>query len=110
MSEDNSSEALSTSNNINSNGASHVYFEVGDDLKEKTDTLANVVMVNDSPSTIIFCNSFADSDIVELVLQKRGVEATKLGRELSSAQKQHLAKALQNEDHLVVITTDRSSD
>ncbi|MCB0352062.1 MAG: DEAD/DEAH box helicase [Bdellovibrionales bacterium] len=56
----------------------HVFFEVGADLLAKPEALCNLITVMGNPRAAVFCNSPSDTDLVEVLLKKRGISAKKL--------------------------------
>ncbi|MCB0336982.1 MAG: DEAD/DEAH box helicase [Bdellovibrionales bacterium] len=56
----------------------HVYYEVGNDLLAKPNALADVLEMSNNASTIIFCNTPSEADMVNVMLSKKGIPSYKL--------------------------------
>ncbi len=56
----------------------HCYVEVGGDLLSKPSSLSDFLEQLGFPTAIIFCNTPSDTDLLEVLLKKRGIPATKL--------------------------------
>lgn len=58
--------------------ATHRYVEVGNDLLAKPDALAQLLLIRGMPSTVVFCNSPSEADMVEVILRKKTISCSKL--------------------------------
>lgn len=57
---------------------SHEYYEVGHELLAKPEALATVLETEGTLRAIVFCNSPSDTDLLEVLLKKKGLKAKKL--------------------------------
>lgn len=56
----------------------HSTVDVGGDLLAKQNAIADIIESEGLPSSIIFCNQPSDTELVEVVLRKRGIRCRKL--------------------------------
>lgn len=56
----------------------HEYYEVGRDLLSKPNAIVDLFEIAGRPKTIIFCNAPSDADLMEVLLNKKGIKAQKL--------------------------------
>lgn len=83
----------------------HVYYEIGGEVLDKSNTLGNILDVERFGSTLVFCNSFSDTDMVEVVLKKKGIAYYKLTTDQPRAKIQ-VAKLAHEHSGNVIITVD----
>ncbi|MCB0329374.1 MAG: DEAD/DEAH box helicase [Bdellovibrionales bacterium] len=57
---------------------SHEYYEVGHELLAKPEALATLLETEAGIRAIVFCNSPSDTDLLEVMLKKKGLKAKKL--------------------------------
>jgi len=86
----------------------HFYYEIGGELLDKTKALCNIIESEKARSVLVFCNTLADTDLVEVLLKKRGLQVAKLAQDLPRARVQ-LAKLVKETEGLVVVTTDQAA-
>ncbi|MGA1192123.1 MAG: helicase-related protein [Bdellovibrionota bacterium] len=57
---------------------SHEYYDIGHDLLAKPEALATLLETEEKIRAIVFCNSPSDTDLLEVILKKKGLKAKKL--------------------------------
>ncbi|NBW41055.1 hypothetical protein EBR25_08635 [bacterium] len=57
---------------------SHEYYDIGHDLLAKPEALATLFETGSDVRAIVFCNSPSDTDLLEVMLKKKGLKAKKL--------------------------------
>ena len=88
---------------------SHVYYEVGSELLAKPTALTQLIEGSDARATIVFCNSASDTDLVEVLLKKRGVAAQKLLGSISPDKAARVAEQLEKGEITTIVATDASA-
>lgn len=84
----------------------HSFLEVGNDLLAKPDALAALLLVKNLPTTLIFCNSPSEADMVDVMLKKKGVTTSKL---IGNVPFQKVAQEIQrahNREICAIVITD----
>jgi Helicase conserved C-terminal domain len=56
----------------------HAYMEVGGDLTSKPSALGDFLEAHSSCSALVFCNQSSDTEFVEVMLRKRGIQCERL--------------------------------
>ncbi|MBN8549846.1 MAG: hypothetical protein J0M12_11075 [Deltaproteobacteria bacterium] len=84
----------------------HVYYEISNDLLSKPTALCDILETEGTPSTVVFCNSPSDVDLVEVMLKKRGISAKKLVGHLPPAKVVDAVKQTQRGELAVLVVTD----
>lgn len=84
----------------------HVYYEIANDLLSKPTALCDILESEGVPSTVVFCNSPSDTDLVEVMLKKRGISAKKLVGHLPPAKVVDAVKQAQRGELAVLVVTD----
>ncbi|MCB0321438.1 MAG: DEAD/DEAH box helicase, partial [Bdellovibrionales bacterium] len=56
----------------------HEFIEVGHELLAKPEALATIIEVEGRPRVAVFCNNPSETDLLEVLLKKRGIRAKKL--------------------------------
>lgn len=56
----------------------HCYYEVGNDLLSKPNALCDIIQAEGYPTTVVFCNSPSEADMVEVMLKKKSISCCKL--------------------------------
>ncbi len=84
----------------------HCYYEVGGELLAKPNGLCDILEAKGLPPTLIFCNSPSDTDFVEVLLKKRGINATKLIGYVPPAKVSRTIEKLHNREISVIVITD----
>jgi superfamily II DNA/RNA helicase len=88
---------------------SHVYYEVGSELLAKPTALTQLIEGSDARTTIVFCNSASDTDLVEVLLKKRGVSAQKLIGSVSPEKIARTIEQLNSGEITTIVATDASA-
>lgn len=60
------------------NDIKHVYYEVGREILSKPNLLCDIVETLETYPVLIYCNTPSDTDFVEVMLKKRGINSQKL--------------------------------
>jgi ATP-dependent RNA helicase DeaD len=96
---------LSESNDENEPNIEHFYCEVGGELLSKALALCDIIETQNPRSAIIFCNTKAETEFVEILLRRRGFDARRMNSDLSQSQRQKvITKIKADELHLLVAT------
>lgn len=88
----NNEEKETANSEANGTEPKHLYFEVSDELLAKPNALCDIIEYYDYCPTIIFCNLPSDTDLVKVILKKRGINAKKL---IGHVQPGNVAKSAQ---------------
>lgn len=94
-----------TSNNGLSH-LSHVFYEIGGELLSKPNALAQIIEGNGSGGVLIFCNTPSDTDLVEVLLKKRGISAKKLIGNVPQPKLEKTLEALHAGEVTALVVTD----
>jgi ATP-dependent RNA helicase DeaD len=84
----------------------HFYFKVADMLLAKIDATEKVIAKFTPRSSIIFCNTKSDTDFVEVVLRKRGVNLVKINSDLPQSKRDSVLRQFRDEAIDVMVATD----
>lgn len=84
----------------------HLYFEVGSDLLAKPTALTQLIDGWAVPAAIVFCNTPSDTDLVEVLLKKRGVSARKLIGNVPQEKLDKTLEQLQSGELSTIVVTD----
>lgn len=96
---------LSESNDEDEPDIEHFYCEVGGELLSKALALCDIIETQNPRSAIIFCNTKAETEFVEILLRRRGFDARRMNSDLSQSQRQKvITKIKADELHLLVAT------
>lgn len=99
-----------TNTNSQSNTpVSHQYVEVENDLLSKPNALANILLVEQVPATIVFCNSPSEADLVVVMLKKKNISSEKMIGHVPFQRAHELASALRSGEISVLVVTDISA-
>lgn len=83
----------------------HLFHEVTGELLSKPEALADYLEANDLPSTLIFCNQASETDLVEVMLKKRGISNRKLLQHLNPTKvAQTVAQVTSGEVAALIVT------
>ena len=108
MQNENVNEQNTTTQNIEQL-VSHIYYEVGSELLSKPHALCDIVEAQKGASTVVFCNTPSDADLVEAMLRKRGANVRKLIGNAPPMKIHETKMALQNGQLAVLVLTDISA-
>ncbi len=84
----------------------HVYFEIGGELLSKPNALAQIIEGNALNAALVFCNTPSDTDLVEVLLKKRGVAARKLIGNIPPPKLEKTMSQLKEGEITTVVVTD----
>src|SRR5690606_7280464 len=84
----------------------HFLCKVGSGVSDKMDALADFLLVRGSASAIIFCNTKSDTELVEVMLRRRGMSARRLNSDLSQSQRVRVMEKLHSGDFQYLVATD----
>lgn len=98
MSEDTTNDGLSH--------VTHVYYEIGGELLSKPNALAQIIEAKGTGGVLIFCNTPSDTDLVEVLLKKRGISAKKLIGNVPQSKLEKTLEALHNGEVTALVVTD----
>jgi ATP-dependent RNA helicase DeaD len=84
----------------------HYIVDVGIGVATKTAPLV-YALENFSPrSAIIFCNTKADTELVEMILKRKGFKAEKMNSDLAQKQRENIMERMRSGDLKILIATD----
>lgn len=84
----------------------HFYCMVEGATMGKIDALAHLLKNNKEDAAIIFCNTKSDTELVEVCLKYRGLDARKINSDLSQRERDNVLTSLRNGDLRYLIATD----
>ncbi len=84
----------------------HFYCNVGGATMSKIDALAQILQSNKEDAAIIFCNTKSDTELVEVCLKYRGLDAKKINSDLSQRERDNVLTSLRNGQLRYLIATD----
>ncbi len=87
----------------------HVYYEVSRDLLSKPNALCDLIDIAGRPPTLIYCNQPSDTDLIEVMLKKRGILASKMIGHVPDRAVHAAAQQIQNGELQVLVVTDISA-
>jgi ATP-dependent RNA helicase DeaD len=93
----------------NNNMTEHSYIEVGSDVLDKTNALCDILETAASDGVLVYCNSDSDTDLVQVILRKRGFEVERIlseRAEWNSSNPADVMKKVANKEISAVITND----
>lgn len=86
--------------------AQHVFYEVSNDLLSKPTALCDILEAEGLPSSVIFCGSPSDADLVDVMLKKRGISSRKLVGHVPPAKTSTTMKQARDGQVTAVVVTD----
>lgn len=84
----------------------HSYIDVGGDVLGKPNALCDLIEAAGCPSTLVFCNMPSDTDLVQVILKKRGIKCAKLIGHITDSLSGKIIREAQSGVAPVVIATD----
>jgi ATP-dependent RNA helicase DeaD len=84
----------------------HLYHRVDGQLTSKATALAGFLRDIRPRSTIVFCNTKSDTELVEIMLRKRGFEPERLNSDLSQKEREDTMNRFRSGDLKLLIATD----
>jgi ATP-dependent RNA helicase DeaD len=84
----------------------HFYCEVGGDLMAKPSVLCDIIETQRPLSTIIFCNTKSDTQLVEALLRRRGFDARRINSDLTQSARNKIMQKIKSKDLQFLVATD----
>ncbi len=87
----------------------HSYIEVGSDVLDKTNALCDIIETSSADGVLVYCNSDSDTDLVQVILRKRGFEVERIlsdRAEWNESDPAETMKKVANKEISAVITND----
>lgn len=84
----------------------HLYCEVGGDLMAKPHALCDLIETLRPRSSIIFCNTKSDTQLVEALLRRRGFDARRINSDLTQSQRERVMQKIRAGDLQFLVATD----
>lgn len=84
----------------------HLFCRVDGTLTAKTEALAAYLRNQAPRSAIVFCNTKSDTELVEILLNKRGFEAKRLNSDLSQKERDRVMTSFRSGELKLLIATD----
>ncbi len=91
------------------NMTQHSYIEVGSDVLDKTNALCDLIETAGAEGVLVYCNSDSDTDLVQVILRKRGFEVERIlsdRAEWNQSNPTDVMKKIANKEIAAVITND----
>jgi ATP-dependent RNA helicase DeaD len=91
------------------NMTQHSYIEVGSDVLDKTNALCDLIETAGAEGVLVYCNSDSDTDLVQVILRKRGFEVERIlsdRAEWNQSNPSDVMKKIANKEIAAVITND----
>ena len=84
----------------------HLYIEVGSSIMDKPNALCDIIETQRPQSAIIFCNTKSDTQLVEVVLRRKGFDARRLNSDLSQSQRNKVIQKIRDRELQLLVATD----
>jgi len=84
----------------------HLFVEVGSEVMAKPNALCDIIETYRPGSSIVFCNTKSDTELVEALLRRRGFEARRLNSDLSQKQRERVMKKIKSKELPILVATD----
>ncbi|MDD2942143.1 MAG: DEAD/DEAH box helicase [bacterium] len=84
----------------------HLYCDVAGDLMAKPRALCDIIETSRPATAIIFCNTKSDTQLVEVLLRRRGFDARRINSDLSQSQRNKVMTRIRNKDIQFLVATD----
>lgn len=84
----------------------HYFIEVGGDILSKPSSLSDLLEQQGFPTAVVFCNTPSDTDLLEVLLRKRGIAATKLIGYVPPQKLERTLERLKAKELTTVVVTD----
>jgi ATP-dependent RNA helicase DeaD len=88
------------------NSTQHCFVEVGGDLLSKPSSLSDLLEQLGFPTSIVFCNTPSDTDLLEVLLKKRGISANKLIGYVPPQKLERTLQQVRSKEVCAVVVTD----
>jgi ATP-dependent RNA helicase DeaD len=84
----------------------HLFCRVDGSLTAKAEALARYLKRSDPRSAIVFCNTKSDTELVEILLRKRGFDPKRLNSDLSQKERDRTMTSFRSGDLKILVATD----
>jgi ATP-dependent RNA helicase DeaD len=84
----------------------HLFCRVDGSLTAKAEALATYLKKSDPRSAIVFCNTKSDTELVEILLRRRGFEPKRLNSDLSQKERDRTMSSFRSGDLRILVATD----
>jgi ATP-dependent RNA helicase DeaD len=84
----------------------HQYCMLGGNVSEKPSVLTDFVEVLQPRSAIVFCNMKSETELVELYLRRRGIDARRINSDLTQKQRDAIMERIKRGDLQILVATD----
>lgn len=84
----------------------HKFCNVGGDIMAKPTALCDLIETIRPQSAIIFCNTKSDTQLVEVLLRRRGFDARRINSDLTQAQRDRIMEKIRAQDIQFLVATD----
>jgi ATP-dependent RNA helicase DeaD len=84
----------------------HLFCRVDGSLTAKAEALATYLKKRGPRSAIVFCNTKSDTELVEILLRKRGFEPKRLNSDLSQKERDRTMSSFRSGDLRILVATD----
>lgn len=84
----------------------HQFLRVGSGMTDKVNALCKLLAAENVESAIVFCNTKADTELVEVFLKRRGFNAQKINSDLTQKERDRVLTSLRNGSLKYLIATD----
>jgi len=84
----------------------HLFVKVDNGVACKADAMHAILQKEKPESCLIFCNTKSDSELLEILLRKRGVESARFNSDLSQAQREKMLEKFRSGALKILIGTD----
>lgn len=84
----------------------HFYVDVGMGVSAKTGALCHALEKFNPRSAIVFCNTKSDTELVEVILKRRGFQAEKINSDLAQKQRNKIIDQIRAGDLKILVGTD----
>lgn len=84
----------------------HIFCRVDGGLTSKATALAAFIQEYTPKAAIVFCNLKSDTELVQILLRKRGIESDRLSSDLSQREREKTMKRFRDGEVRVLVATD----
>ncbi|MDZ4786085.1 MAG: DEAD/DEAH box helicase [bacterium] len=84
----------------------HFFCRVDGGITSKSDALVKIIEIYKPLSAIVFCNTKSDTELVEVMLKRKGLDAQRINSDLSQSQRDGIMKNLRDGTLRFLIATD----
>lgn len=84
----------------------HSFYDVGGGVTDKPKALGDLLEWLLPPSAIIFCNTKAETELVEVTLRRRGIDARRLNSDLNQSQRNRIMRKIRDGQLRYLVATD----